>query len=95
MVRSNRRSAFDVLVQIPGRGADDRAMREMLRVLKPGGVAFVRGAAYRWMKSGHDLALGTERRYDLGELREKLNRAGFEREVGRQVCRRRYVWKQQ
>jgi SAM-dependent methyltransferase len=71
-------TSFDVLVQIPGRGADEQAMREMLRVLKPGGVAFVRGAAYRWMKSGHDRALGTEWRYDLNELREKLNCAGFE-----------------
>jgi SAM-dependent methyltransferase len=71
-------TSFDVLVQIPGRGADERAMREMFRVLKPGGVAFVRGAAYEWMKSGHDRALGTERRYGLRELREKLKRAGFE-----------------
>src|SRR5215510_2391273 len=71
-------TSFDVLVQIPGERTDERAMREMFRVLKPGGIAFVRGAAYRWMKSGHDRALGTERRYDLIELREKLKRAGFE-----------------
>src|SRR5262245_6262039 len=71
-------TSFDVLVQIPGRGADRQAMREMFRVLKPGGIAFVRGAAYEWMKSGHDEALGTERRYALDELREKLKRAGFE-----------------
>jgi SAM-dependent methyltransferase len=71
-------TSFDVLVQIPGRGADDLAMREMFRALKPGGVAFVRGAAYGWMKSGHDRALGTQRRYRLDELREKLKRAGFE-----------------
>jgi len=71
-------TSFDVLVQIPGRGADERAMREMFRVLKPGGVAFVRGAAFEWMKSGHDLALGTQRRYTLDELWEKLTRAGFE-----------------
>jgi ubiquinone/menaquinone biosynthesis C-methylase UbiE len=71
-------TSFDVLVQIPGRGADDQAMREMFRVLKSGGVAFVRGAAYEWMKSGHDRALGTVRRYGLYELREKLKRAGFE-----------------
>src|SRR5262249_7586252 len=31
-------TSFDVLVQIPGPGADDQAMREMIRVLKPGGV---------------------------------------------------------
>ncbi|MCG3160684.1 MAG: Ubiquinone/menaquinone biosynthesis C-methyltransferase UbiE [Acidobacteria bacterium] len=71
-------TSFDVLVQIPGHGADEQAMREMFRVLKPGGVAFVRGAAFEWMKSGHDRALDTQRRYSLGELREKLRRAGFE-----------------
>ncbi|MBO0859519.1 MAG: methyltransferase domain-containing protein [Chloracidobacterium sp.] len=71
-------TSFDVLSHILGRGADERAAREMFRVLKPGGIAFVRGAAYEWMKSDHDRALGTERRYRLNELREKLNRAGFE-----------------
>jgi SAM-dependent methyltransferase len=71
-------TSFDVLVQIPEFGADERAMREMFRVLKPGGIAFVRGAAYEWMKSGHDRALGTARRYDLDGLREKLMRAGFD-----------------
>ncbi len=71
-------TSFDVLVQIPGEGADERAMREMFRVLKPGGVAFVRCAAYEWMKSGHDQALGTQRRYTLEELHGKLRRAGFE-----------------
>src|SRR5918997_204137 len=46
-------TSFDVLVQIPGEGSDVRAMREMWRVLRPGGVAFVRVAAYGWMRSGH------------------------------------------
>jgi len=71
-------TSFDVLVQIPDGGADERATREMFRVLKPGGIAFVRGAAYEWMKSGHDRALDTQRRYTLGALGEKLRRAGFE-----------------
>ncbi|MCI0337739.1 MAG: class I SAM-dependent methyltransferase [Acidobacteria bacterium] len=71
-------TSFDVLVQIPGPASDQQAMREMFRVLKPGGIAFVRGAAFEWMKSGHDRALGTQRRYNLDELREKLKRAGFE-----------------
>ncbi len=70
-------TSFDVLVQIPGAGADEQAMREMQRVLKPGGLAFVRGAAYEWMKSGHDAALDTQRRYTLSELSGKLERAGF------------------
>jgi SAM-dependent methyltransferase len=71
-------TSFDVLVQIPGEGADEQAMREMLRVLKPGGLAFVRCAAYEWMKSGHDRALGTQRRYRLEDLTHKLHRAGFD-----------------
>ena len=70
-------TSFDVLVQIPGAGADEQAMREMYRVLKPGGLAFVRCAAYEWMKSGHDAALDTQRRYTLPELSAKLERAGF------------------
>src|SRR5262249_54711562 len=71
-------TSFDVLVQIPGEGADEQAMREIFRVLKPGGIAFVRCAAYEWMKSGHDAALGTARRYDLRELGEKLRQAGLD-----------------
>ncbi len=70
-------TSFDVLVQIPGAGSDEVAMREMFRVLRPGGIAFVRVAAYDWMTSGHDAALGTQRRYTLGELNGKMERAGF------------------
>ncbi len=70
-------TSFDVLAQIPGKDADERAMREMFRVLRPGGIAFVRSAAYEWMRSGHDEALGTQRRYRLPELRLKLQHSGF------------------
>ena len=70
-------TSFDVLVQLPGEKSDERAMREMYRVLRPGGVAFVRVAAYGWMRSGHDETLGTQRRYVRGELRRKMEGAGF------------------
>jgi SAM-dependent methyltransferase len=70
-------TSFDVLVQIPGENADGQAMREMHRVLRTGGIAFVRAAAYQWMRSGHDRALSTQRRYKLEELQAKLKGAGF------------------
>ncbi len=70
-------TSFDVLVQLPGETSDLRAMREMHRVLRPGGIAFVRAAAYGWLRSGHDEALGTQRRYHRGELAGKMENAGF------------------
>ncbi|MCA1591176.1 MAG: class I SAM-dependent methyltransferase [Acidobacteria bacterium] len=70
-------TSFDVLVQVPGEGADETAMREMFRVLRGGGVAFVRVAAYDWMRSSHDEALNTQRRYLLGALSQKMRGVGF------------------
>ena len=70
-------TSFDVLVQLPGEGSDEEAMREMFRVLRPGGVAFARVAAYEWMRSGHDKALDTQRRYTRTQLVERMTRAGL------------------
>jgi ubiquinone/menaquinone biosynthesis C-methylase UbiE len=69
---------FDVLYQLPGERSDELAIREMHRVLRPEGVAFVRTAAYQWMKSSHDEALRGQRRYLLDELSGKMEDAGFE-----------------
>jgi SAM-dependent methyltransferase len=70
-------TSFDVLVQLPGEESDLRALREMHRVLRPGGIAFVRAAAYQWMRSGHDDVIGTQRRYSLYELIDKMESAGL------------------
>ncbi|HEX8393329.1 MAG TPA: class I SAM-dependent methyltransferase [Longimicrobium sp.] len=73
-------TSFDVLVQLPGEGSDQQAVREMFRVLRPGGIAFVRAAAYNWLRSDHDRALGSQRRYRLGALAALMEGAGFELE---------------
>ena len=71
-------TSFDVLVQLPGHGSDELGIREMMRVLKPGGTLFVRVAAYEWLKSGHDASLGTQHRYSRAEIVGKLEQAGLE-----------------
>jgi SAM-dependent methyltransferase len=69
--------SFDVVVQIPVEDAK-KAIQEMYRVLKPGGRLFLRAAAFEWMRSSHDEELATQHRYTLPELRDVLERAGFE-----------------
>jgi len=69
-------TSFDVLQHVPDE-KDAQAIAEFYRVLRPGGVAFIRVAAYQWMRSGHDDAIAVQRRYDLDELTAHLRRAGF------------------
>lgn len=68
--------SFDVLSQVPVPSAEE-AIREMYRVLKPGGYLFVRVAAFEWLRSSHDQELNTIHRYACPELRQKLQDAGF------------------
>lgn len=70
-------ATFDVLCQLPS-GADDRALAEFARVLRPGGALVVRVPAYQWLWSDHDRVLRTHHRYTVGELKRKLTRAGFQ-----------------
>jgi ubiquinone/menaquinone biosynthesis C-methylase UbiE len=70
-------TSFDVWEQLPGEKSDYLAMREMHRVLRPNGICFVRVPAYEWMRSGHDIALASQRRYTLSRLLQKMEDAGF------------------
>ncbi len=45
---------LDVLDQFPPDGQDLLGFAELHRVLRPGGVAFARVPAYRWLLSSHD-----------------------------------------
>lgn len=57
---------------------DIEALREIRRVLKPGGIAVINVPAFEALRSSHDAAVHTARRYDRGMLRERLIRAGLE-----------------
>jgi ubiquinone/menaquinone biosynthesis C-methylase UbiE len=71
-------TSFDVLVQLPGENGDEIALKEMYRVLKPGGIAFVRVAAYNWMRSGHDKAIESQKRYIIPSINRMLEKEGFQ-----------------
>jgi ubiquinone/menaquinone biosynthesis C-methylase UbiE len=61
-------------------GVDEAgALTEFRRCLKPGGALLLNLPAYRWLYSGHDVAVANARRYALGEVRELLAAAGFAR----------------
>ncbi|HEX2187214.1 MAG TPA: methyltransferase domain-containing protein, partial [Chloroflexota bacterium] len=70
-------TSFDVIYHL-GVEDDLAALREMHRVLRPGGHLLVRVPAIPQLASHHDAAVHTRQRYTLGELREKTERAGFE-----------------
>jgi len=57
---------------------DGQALRELARVLVPGGWLLVRVPAYDWLRGAHDRQVHTRERYTRGGLGRKLAAAGLE-----------------
>jgi len=68
--------SFEVLTQTPYE-IHDAALREMCRVLKPGGFLFIRVPAFMWLWSSHDEELRVFYRYTRDELAKRLRDSGF------------------
>jgi SAM-dependent methyltransferase len=69
-------TSFDVLYH---RAVPDeaRALSEMRRVLRPGGRLLIRLPAYEFLRSKHDRAVHTRRRYTAAQARRLLRDHGF------------------
>jgi SAM-dependent methyltransferase len=69
--------SFDVLYCLDN-PAEQAALREMFRVLRPGGSVVINVAALDILKGDHSTLGGEVRRYTKRDLRDKLERAGFQ-----------------
>lgn len=70
--------ALDVLEHLED---DSACVRELVRVLRPGGVLLVTVPAYKWLWSSHDVANHHWRRYRRHSLRRILEVGGLDIEV--------------
>lgn len=69
-------TSFDVLCQLET-GGDLAALREFVRVLRPGGWLLLRLPAYEALRGAHDLCVQTRHRYSRFEVRAKLRGVGL------------------
>jgi SAM-dependent methyltransferase len=69
-------TSFEVVYHL-GVASDATALKEIRRVLKPGGLFLLRVPAHDWLRGEHDRLVHTRHRYSRGEVTRKLADAGF------------------
>jgi SAM-dependent methyltransferase len=69
-------TSLDVLYE-KAVSSDSAAIGEASRVLRPGGRFLLRLPAYNWLRSGHDEAVHTARRYTTGQVKKLMSQNGF------------------
>lgn len=69
-------TTFEVLYHLAV-SDDVAALRDMWRVLRPGGWLLARVPAHDWLRGAHDRHVHTRHRYEAAELQAKLSAAGF------------------
>lgn len=70
-------TSFDVILMLSLADCQ-RALHEFARVLRPGGTAIIRVAAYDWLRGSHDAHWDVQHRYTTNELSRMLAQAGFQ-----------------
>ncbi len=72
---------FDAVVSIDvlcHTGVDERsALQEYARVVRPGGVVIVQVPAFEWLRSRHDIAVSTKRRYTRASVAALIGESGL------------------
>jgi SAM-dependent methyltransferase len=69
-------TCFDVIYQLSNETAA-QAVKEIARVLKPGGFFYIREPAYEWMRGSHDIVVATKHRFTRGRLKSLLTAHGL------------------